>query len=452
MENAPMVADAIAKYMGKSKGELKELSSDGAITADIIKNAMFMASDDINKKFETMPMTFTDIWNKIKNSSLQAFAPLIEATSNFINSDMFNDLLNNVIMCISLISTVIGGFINFFTSNWPIIQSLLIATAIYLAATLGPSFIAAGIAGLKSGLLTAYGWMVANAPMLLIIATIALVIYAFMQMGGTVEDICGFIGGVIGAAIAGAWNLFLALFEFLLGIVAWLVNPYITFANFLANVFSNPVSSIVYLFQGMADTVLGLLEKIASALDFVFGSNMADAVSGWRSGLKDMADAVVAEYAPNENYQKVMDTIDVSASDFGLERMSYTDSYKTGSKMGKKAYGTVSDKLGGLTSSLTSNGSGYDTSGFGTAGKPLNVKGTGSNGALKVDMSDEDLGYLRDLAERDYINKFSTATLAPNVTIKFGDVHETADADAVAGRIRTILQEEITTTAEGAYS
>ena len=80
------------------------------------------------------------------------------------------------------------------------------------------------------------------------------------------------------------------------------------------------------------------------------------------------------------------------------------------------------------------------------------IEGTGNDGKLEVDMSDEDLKYLRDIAERDFINKFTTATLAPNISIKFGDVHETADADKVAGRIRKILQEEIAMAAEGVYS
>jgi hypothetical protein len=66
-------------------------------------------------------------------------------------------------------------------------------------------------------------------------------------------------------------------------------------------------------------------------------------------------------------------------------------------------------------------------------------------------MENEDIKYLRDIAERDYINKFSTNTLAPNVAISFGDVHQEADADKVAGRIKMILQEEIATAAEGAY-
>ena len=83
---------------------------------------------------------------------------------------------------------------------------------------------------------------------------------------------------------------------------------------------------------------------------------------------------------------------------------------------------------------------------------PGTIEGTGNNGKLEVEMSDEDLKYLRDIAEREYINKFSTATLAPNIQISFGDVHETADADKVAKRIRKILQEEIAMAAEGSYA
>ena len=92
---------------------------------------------------------------------------------------------------------------------------------------------------------------------------------------------------------------------------------------------------------------------------------------------------------------------------------------------------------------------GFDFSEFGTSNNPLFVT---SKDKMKVDMADEDLKYLRDIAQREYINKFTTATLAPNIQISFGDVHETADADKVAGRIRKILQEEIAMAAEGSYA
>lgn len=96
MENAPMVADAIARYTGRTKGELKELSSQGLITSDIIKNAMFMAADDINDKFSSMPMTFADIWGRIKNAGMEAFGDVFNRINDMLNSDMGQSALNSL--------------------------------------------------------------------------------------------------------------------------------------------------------------------------------------------------------------------------------------------------------------------------------------------------------------------------------------------------------------------
>lgn len=451
-ENAPLILEAISKYTGKSRGELKELSSDGAITADIIKNSMFAMADDINTNFETIPMTFADIWNKISNGALKAFRPIMEATSNLINSDGFMNIVNGVITGINILSKTIGWIINFIVDNWPIISSLLLAIGIYLTAVLLPGFLAVGAAGLWSGLMIAAAWVMANLPILYFIALLAGVIYMFQDLGITVEGVFGFVGGIIGVAVAGIWNLFLGLLEHIFAIINFLYNGFVVFTNFLGNVFKNPISSIIYLFQGMGDRVLGIIEKIASAIDFVFGSNLADAVSSWRSGLKDMADIAVEKYAPNESYQKIMNELDLSVSDFGLKRMEYGAAYTQGSSIGKNVYGNISGAISGLTDKLTGTGSEIDMSNFGTPSSPLTVEGKGKNKKLDVDMSEEDLRYLRDIAEREYINKFSTATLAPNIEITFGDVHEEADADKVAGRIKKILQEEIAIASEGAYA
>lgn len=96
MENAPMLANSIAEYTGVSKGELKELSSDGAITADIIKNALFMAADDIESKFSTMPLTFGEAWNNIASDATMAFAPVMESMNNLLNSDIVQGVIAEV--------------------------------------------------------------------------------------------------------------------------------------------------------------------------------------------------------------------------------------------------------------------------------------------------------------------------------------------------------------------
>lgn len=473
MNNAPMVANAIADYTGKNIDKLKEMSSQGLITSEIIKNAMFAAGNDINDQFADMPTTFADIWKRIKDGALQAFAPIMEAVSNLINSNAFLSIVGGIITVISFLGSAIDGVINFIIGNWPLIQSILMAIGVFLtiyainlATQLLPGLILTGLMGLQSGLMIAAGWVAANLPMLLLIATLALVIYGFIQAGVTVQDVFSFIGGFIGVVIAGIINLFLGFGELVLGIINALYAPWVWFCNFMANVFTSPISSIIYLFHGLGDSALGVLESIASAMDFVFGSNMADTVAGWRAGLKEMADDAVAEYAPNENYQKKVD-FEYSLKDFGVEGVNYKDAYDAGDKLGKGAYDnlvnltnsliapdstTLPENVNNLTDSLTDTNS-LDTSlnDLGTTSNPMNVKGTGSNGTMEVDMADEDLQYLRDIAERDYINQFSSATLAPNISVQFGDVHETADADAVAGRIRKILQEEISMTAEGAY-
>jgi tape measure domain-containing protein len=144
MENAPLVADAIAKFTKKSKGELKEMSSKGEITADIIKASMFAASDEINDRFKRMPMTFADVWNKIKNNATKSFSGVMNSINDSINTTNFDNLIVSITGGIALLASGVAkllGFIadvsSFFKSNWsvisPIIMGIVTALVIYNA-------------------------------------------------------------------------------------------------------------------------------------------------------------------------------------------------------------------------------------------------------------------------------------------------------------------------------
>jgi tape measure domain-containing protein len=443
--SAPLIGDALSNSTGKSSEQLQEMADQGMITADLLKKSMFGASDEINQGFADQPKTFAEIFTKVKNSAMNALNPLMQLVSDVINSPGIQAAINGIISLFGLVSSTITSLIGFIIDNWSIIQPILIAAAIYLAYI--------GAVAVIGFMQAAAAEMAVIAPILLIIAIIAAVIYILQSLGVSFEDIFGFIGGVVGVAIAGIWNLFLGLFGFVLGIISYLINPFIDLANFIGNLFTNPISSIIYLFQSMADNVLGIIESIASALDLVFGTKMADTVSGWRSGIKGMADAAVEVYAPNENYQNVMDNMNLSVEDFGLSRMEYDKSFNSGRDKGKEAFNGIN----GVFTSLSASDSGYDYSKFDTSidldssNDPIPVEGTGPNSAVEVDMEDEDLGYLRDMAERDYIANVATNTLAPNISVSFGDVHETADVDQMFGRIRTILREQIAVAPEGVY-
>jgi tape measure domain-containing protein len=436
--SAPMIEKALSAYTGKSGEELKKLADQGGVTANLLKNAMFAASGDINEEYEKQPKTFADIWTKIKNSAMNAMNPLMDLVSRIINSPGIQGAINFIISGFGFVYNAINAVVGFMEDNWPIIRTILLAVGALLAFLGAQAFINFMIAKVAS--------LSALWPLLLIIGVIAAVIGVLQYLGVSFEDIFGFIGGVVGAAIAGVWNLFFGLFELILGIVNFLVNPFINFANFFGNLFTNPISSIIYLFQGMADSVLGIIESVASALDLVFGSKMADAVSGWRTGLKDMADAAVEKYAPEEDYQNIVDNINFSTEDLGISRMDYSDSFDKGKETGKELYG----ELDNLLTSMSKGDPGFDISKFnteddkGTYVDPVIIEG-------EVNMQDEDLSYLRKMAERDYIANIATNTLAPNISVSFGDVHETADVNQLFSRIQTILKEQIAVSPEGVY-
>lgn len=428
MENAPMIAEAIAKYTGKSKGDLREMSKEGTITADIIKNAMFMAGNDIETKFKTMPMTFADIWNRIKNGGTQAFAKIMEKVNQLINTEGFQRFINGLIIGFDLLAKAVGWMIDTIINGWDTIGPILA-----IIGTVWLVYILTQVVATTAALITqAAAWLSVYWPVLLVIGVIALAISAARQFGASWEQIFGFIGGVIGVFVTYFYNRFVYIWNFVGA-----------FVNFLGNVFKNPVASIKALFFDLASNVIGFISTMAKAIEQVINKipgvevNISGGLDKFKSKLES-ASATIKSEAGLVEYVK------------SKEFMDYSDGYVKGNNIGKNVANTVGGALDKLNSAMSGAGS-IDMSKFGTPGSPITVKGKGKGDKVDVNMSDEDLRYLRDIAEREYINKFSTATLAPNIQVSFGDVHETADADKVAGRIKMILQEEIAMTAEGAY-
>lgn len=106
MENAPMLAQSIAQEMGMSVGQLKELSSQGLITADIIKNALYGSAEETNQKFAEIPMTFADIGQSIQNQFIQAFTPVLEQLASITSSGEFMAAFEGVGIAIRSVAAV----------------------------------------------------------------------------------------------------------------------------------------------------------------------------------------------------------------------------------------------------------------------------------------------------------------------------------------------------------
>ena len=446
MENAPMIADAIAKFTGKSKGELKEMSKDGTITADIIKNAMFAMSGDINKKFDTMPRTFGDIFTQLGNNALKAFEPVIQKISGILNSPSFANFSNGLIQGINMAAFVLGVLIDGFIwlgsviqSNWGIIEPILIAIGMALlfwSVSQIPMLITKLWMMLPPVLAQAAAWLAVNWPILLIGAAIGLLLYAMINFGDTVVEVVGFVGGIFGV-----------LFAFLFNKFAFFANFVLSVAEFFINVWKDPIYAVKKLFYDLSINALSFLLNIAKGIENVINKipglnvNMTGSMEGLLKTLESQRD----------NLKSEKDVVKLKK----FEQIDYSTAFTKGQEFGKKAGRFAVDGVQGAfdkLSSLAKMPAGADMSGVDKLMKDGAVPVTGKNGNLKVDMSQEDLKYLQDIAEREYVNKFSTATLAPNIKISFGKVTKEADADQVAKRVEKILKEQIAIAAEGSYA
>lgn len=426
MENAPMIYQAIANFTGLSKGELKELSSSGAITADIIKNAMFGAADDIEEKFSKIPMTFGDFWNKIKNGALRAFRPIIEGVSKLINNDSFLKSVDIVINAFYILSSVIGAVFGFIADNWDLLMPLFLAFGTSILST-----IITKLWAMVAPLLANFGIMnLMSAKIFLIALAIGVVIGILMQMGVTFQDVFKFVGSVIGAFGAFFYNIFI----FLWNIVA-------DFINFLGNVFNNPIASILSLFGGWGVSLLGIIENVAKGIEDLLNKipGVSVNITSGITGIKDKLSANVDRLRSENDLKEFVKTKDF---------MDLSDGARLGRLQANSMYYKLEQGFAGLNN-LTGEGLGLDLSNFGTTNNPLNVT---SKDKLDVDISKENLQYLRDIAEREYVNKFSTATLSPQILVNVAEVKETVDLDNVIKRAGKILQEEIAMVSEGAYA
>ena len=467
MENAPMVADAIATYMGKSKAELKELSSDGVITADIVKGAMFSAADDINAKFESMPPTFADTWQRIKNAENQAFGQIFERINEFLNSDVSQAIVGNIIGAFYTAAGAADLFLdglemigNNLDIIAPIVIGLVAAFAAYnavLGVTKGLELAAAAANGIHTLAMNAqaaaaamqtgatfgataaqYGFNAAllACPLTWIVGLIILLVAAFFagvaavnHFTGSTLSAFGIIGAYIGTVITGIINQGISLY-----------NAIVDFVNFFANVLNDPVAAVQILFYNMALNVIGYVVEMAKAIETVINKIPGVEVS-ISSGLENLTSNIekkVGEIKDESGWKAVVEK---------KELLSGADMATKGYDMGANAGSKITGVFSGFNPNLDT--SPVDYSQFATGGNPATVKGTGKGGAVKVE-NEEDIEWMRKLAERDYVARIAQNTLAPNIRVEFsGPITKEADTDGVMAHVVDELKDMIATAPEG---
>lgn len=429
-ESAPNVIRNIADYLGVSVGEIRQMASEGQITADVVKNALLGATDEINETFKEMPMTlaqaFTMGKNAIQNNLQSSFAGWTE----FLNSDEGQQKMTELINLFSLLAQVGTGALSTLaqgalweSNNLDFILPVLaaISAALVILKVQAELTAQTSVAG---ALASARSWMLAHIPVLLLVMVLAAAMIAAQQFGIGMQEVGMWVGQVFGMLYAVGYNVFASL---------W--NLIASFAEFFANVWNDPLGATARLFFNVFDVILGIVETTAGAIDALLGSDLSGAVSGFRSKMAGWVDDTFGENAVQ------------------IKRMANLDVYNTSQEWGQYG-GSLGNKLDNLSFSVNDLTSGLgELSGFSFNGG-LGNGGAGKSNVGSVDrvksiegdvkLSDEDLKLYRDLAERRYMNEIELKTLAPNITVTLpAGAGGNLTAEDVANRIKAMLIEQM---------
>lgn len=488
LKNAPGIARAIESYMGVAEGSIKSYAEEGLITADVVKNALLSVADETNAKFESMPMTWAQVWTGMQNRALTILDPLLTKINQLINDPRFQTAMDGLVNALGAVAAIGGEVLDILVGagatiaeNWewlsPIILGVAGALGVYYGAQLAANAISMVTKGIHiamaaaqmirlaaTGSLTAataaetaaqYGLNAAlyACPIVWIIMLIVLLIAAIYgavaainHFAGTSISATGVICGAFMTALAFIGNLFVVLCNLIIDVFVLIYNLIATVANFIGNVFNDPVGSVCRLFFDLADTVLGILQALASAVDTIFGSNLAGSVQGWRDSLSGWVDDT---FGKGEEIMAKM-----NADDLHLGRFEYGAAYDMGYNFGQG----IDDKVSNLFNPDGLSGLG-DGTGVG-GGYPLDdisdctgqiADNTGQI-ADDLSVSNEQLEYLRDIAERDAINRFTTAEVKIDMTGMTNKIDGSTDLDGVIRELTEGFTEALQTAAEGVHT
>jgi len=453
-EQAPNLIQNIADYLDVPIGKIREMAADGELSADVVKAAIFSAADDINSKFNEMPMTWGQIWQSMQNTALIAFQPVLQRLNDLANSEAFQTFIQgaieamatlaNILLNVFEVAASVGAFIG---DDWsiiaPIIYGVIAALGAYLAimgivnaitaisAAIDATKAAAdALAAGQTFLWTVqqYGLNAALAAcpitwiIVLIIALIAIIFAvcnAIAKMTGIANSGFGVITGGVNVVIQFFKNLGLTVANIALGIG----NAIAALASNMMTAFHNAICSVQSWFYNLLSTALSVIEGICSAL------NKLPFVEFDYSGISSAADdyaAKASEAAGNkEDYQSISDAFNEGFTTFDAFQDGWaSDAFNAGAAWGDGIADKVSNfSLSDVFGQTDIPNVGDYTSGFNDAIANSGVGDSIGNiddntGKIKdsLDVTEEDLKYLRDIAEQESINRFTTAEVTINQT------------------------------------
>lgn len=487
MENAPLLAEAIAKFTGKSKGQLKEMSKEGTITADIIRGALFSMAEEINNKYETLPKTFGDSMTQMKNDALKAFRPVIERLSEIANSEGFQQFLGNITSGIQRAATWVLNFMDTLTqlaswisANAPAIKAAVVGvltgiTTAYIAAKVAAMLYAIAQGAVNTQLL------VMNLRLALVAGMVAGAVFLWTRFG-IVGKVLAVILGVLAIAIiactvaqyafnASLWAnpivwviaAIIALIAIIVVLVLWVLDLWKTNMDFkygvikiwnsilnffdqvpifftkvgygIADAFSYAKIAVgqimIDMANGVIDTINGLITKI---------NELPGVTIPLLQNVQMKASVIAEEEAARQGRANSLATMEAEAAAKAAARQAQLEKDRAAdeAKLAEQRAKAEADKA--KAEEDQQKDWEPDWKGLqNAAGNPKIAGGKIDKVGGKVEITDESIKMMRDVAAVEFINKYTK--LQPNMTVTFGDVRETADVKKVIETMEEMITE-----------
>lgn len=461
-EQAPNLIQNIADYLDVPIGKIRSMAQDGELSADVVKQAVFAATDEINANFESMPMTWGQMWTVFQNNATMAFQPVLQRLNDLANTDGFQTFATNAINDLTVVAGVvldifegIGSVGTFVSDNWQIIGPIVEGVAAALTVYYGWQLLSTSATKAAAAAQWIYNAaMNANPAAIVAISIGALIVLIgilankFTGTGHIAQSVFGMITGGINVVIQYFKNWGLTVADIFIGI--W--NAGGACATNVEIAFHNAISHVQALWYNMLSTALTVVSGICSAL------NKLPFVDFDYSGITGAADNYASKAAAaagnTKDYASVPAAFSKGVKTYDTYQKGWVnDAYTAGAAWGDGVTSKIKNTLSSKATNIPNANNYPNALASSNAATAANTADTAKNTAKTANTlsaSSEDLKYLRDIADREYVNKFTTAQIKVEM-INHNNVNNDMDLDGMAEHLRSKIEEEMNAAAEGEH-
>ena len=443
-EQAPNLIQSIADYMDIPIGKIRDMAKEGQITANIVKNAIMASAKDVDARFKQMPKTWGQVWQSMKNEAVIAFQPVLDTINRLANDERIQQFFSGIINGIANIANAVANVVGFIASEWDVLKPVFEA-------------IGGAIAGLIAVQLAFNAAAQAN-PLVWILDIVLAVVAAVGLLSQAIADVTGAAKTGAGV-ICGALNVVKTV---VVNLAHQAVTSGYQSVGLIVDVVNNGKNVIIGAIAAIANQILqSVANSVAAVQGFIellnkipgvdIDTSGISAVRGDLQGGADLAGSIAQKaWDDFKTPAELVESYQNRAGEFRAMN-GWTDDWSDGwvQRAWEEGVNFGDNLFAGGGGSSKYDVPAYDLGDYANMIDNTGLADDASRAANALEITSEDLKYLRDIAERDIINRFTTAEITVEMGGITNNVNENADLDGIVSYLTSGVREAMEIAAEG---